>query len=41
MALSFSLVIVMIETLDRTHTSLIPVSQFPMEYLLDNIKEIK
>jgi uncharacterized membrane protein YoaK (UPF0700 family) len=41
MALSFSLVIVMIETLDRSHTSLIPVSQFPMEYLLDSIKEIK
>lgn len=41
MALSFSLVIVMIETLDRSHTTLIPVSQFPMEYLLDNIKEIK
>lgn len=41
MALSFSLVIVMIETLDRSHTSLIPVSQFPMEYLLDGMKEIK
>ncbi len=41
MALSFSLVIVMIETLDRSHTSLIPVSQFPMEYLLESLKEIK
>lgn len=41
MALSFSLVIVMIETLDRSHTSLIPVSQFPMEYLLESMKEIK
>jgi hypothetical protein len=41
MALSFSLVIVMIETLDRSHTSLIPVSQFPMEYLLESLKEIQ
>ena len=39
--LSFSLVIVMIETLDRSHTSLIPVSQFPMEYLLESLKEIQ
>lgn len=39
MALSFSLVIVMIETLDRSHTSLIPVSQFPMEYLLQQMDE--
>ncbi|HSF88836.1 MAG TPA: DUF4239 domain-containing protein [Saprospiraceae bacterium] len=39
MALSFSLVIVMIETLDRSHTSLIPVSQFPMEYLLESMEE--
>jgi hypothetical protein len=41
MALSFSLVIVMIETLDRSHTSLIPVSQFPIEYLLESMKVIK
>lgn len=41
MALSFSLVIVMIETLDRSHSSLIPVSQFPMEYLLQSMEEIK
>ncbi len=41
MALSFSLVIVMIETLDRSHTTLIPVSQFPMEYLLESMKEPK
>lgn len=39
MALSFSLVIVMIETLDRSHTKLIPVSQFPMEYLLENMND--
>ena len=38
MALSFSLVIVMIETLDRSHTTLIPVSQFPMEYLLESMQ---
>jgi len=37
MALSFSLVIVMIETLDRSHTSLVPVSQFPMEFLLEHL----
>ena len=41
MALSFSLVIVMVETLDRSHTTLIPVSQFPMEYVLQSMKEIK
>jgi len=41
MAISFSLVIVMIETLDRSHTTLIPVSQFPMEYVLQSMKEIK
>jgi hypothetical protein len=37
MALSFSLVIVMIEALDRPRTNLIPVSQFPMEYLLQHM----
>lgn len=41
MAISFSLVIVMIETLDRSHTSLIPVSQFPMEYLLESMNQTK
>jgi len=30
-------VIVMIEALDRSDTSLIPVSQYPMEYLLENM----
>jgi CDP-diglyceride synthetase len=40
MALSFSLVIVMIEALDRSHTNLIPVSQFPMEYLLEAMNKV-
>ena len=38
MTLSFSLVIVMIEALDRSDTSLIPVSQYPMDYLLENME---
>ena len=38
MAISFSLVIVMIEALDRSHTKLISISQFPMEYLLQNME---
>lgn len=37
MAISFSLVIVMIEALDRSHNKLIPVSQYPMEYLLQQM----
>jgi Protein of unknown function (DUF4239) len=37
MALSFSLVIVMIEALDRSRYNLIPVSQFPMEFLLQQM----
>ena len=37
MAISFSIVIVMIEVLDRPTSNLIPVSQFPMEYLLQEI----
>ncbi|HEY3385679.1 MAG TPA: hypothetical protein VGK46_04155 [Saprospiraceae bacterium] len=37
MAVSFSLVIVMIEVLDRPQSNLIPVSQFPMEHLLDEL----
>jgi hypothetical protein len=41
LALSFSMVIIMIETLDRSHTSLIPVSQFPLEYLLEEMNGMK
>ena len=38
MAVSFSLVIVMIEVLDRPQTKLIPVSQFPMEHVLSELE---
>jgi hypothetical protein len=37
MAVSFSIVIVMIEVLDRPTSNLIPVSQYPMELLLQEI----
>ncbi|MBP6186111.1 MAG: DUF4239 domain-containing protein [Saprospiraceae bacterium] len=37
MALSFSLVIVMIEALDRPKTNFIPVSQYPLEFLLSTL----
>ena len=40
MAVSFSLVIVMIEALDRSQNSLIPVSQYPMEMLLQQMDGI-
>ena len=33
LAISFSIIIVLIEALDRPQTHLIPVSQFPIEYL--------
>ena len=39
MAVSFSLVIVMIEVLDRPQTKLIPVSQFPMEHVLSELEK--
>lgn len=41
MAVSFSLVIVMIETLDRPQSKLIPVSQYPMEYLESELEKAK
>jgi hypothetical protein len=41
MAVSFSLVIVMIEALDRSHNHLIPVPQFPMEFLLKEMDGIE
>jgi len=37
LAISFSIVIVLIETLDRGHTAMMPISQYPMEYLLDQM----
>lgn len=37
MAVSFSLVIVMIEVLDRPQSKMIPVSQFPMEHLINEL----
>jgi CDP-diglyceride synthetase len=39
MAISFSLVIVMIETLDRPQSKLIPVSQYPMEHLVGELEK--
>ncbi len=41
LAFSFSLVIIMIETLDRSYTSLIPVSQFPLENLLKEMNGLE
>ena len=38
MAISFSLVIVMIEVLDRPQSKMIPVSQFPMEHLISELE---
>lgn len=34
LAVSFGLVIILIEVLDRSHSKLIPVSQYPLEHLL-------
>jgi CDP-diglyceride synthetase len=39
MAASFALVIVMIEVLDRPQSKLVPVSQYPMEHLLGEMKK--
>ncbi len=40
LAVSFSLVIVMIETIDRPQSRLMPISQFPMEYLIQSMQDV-